>query len=142
MISVALAFDLICLATNIYFEARGEDLRGQLAVAEVTLNRVHNDKYPDSICAVVLDARRSRASFPYRHQCQFSWQCDGKREHIRDVKAWQEAYTVAYSMLHIAKPNLVGDSLHYHAERVAPKWANHMRYVTQIGDHVFYEPSK
>ena len=77
--------ELWCLATAIYFEARGESYRGQVAVAQVVLNRVKDHRYPDTICGVVFQ-NQSR-----RNSCQFSFACDGIPETINDSKSWAQA---------------------------------------------------
>ena len=66
-----------CLAKNIYFEARNEPFVGQFAVALVTLNRVHDSAFPNTICDVVYEGIHTARGFPKRDRCQFSWDCDG-----------------------------------------------------------------
>lgn len=125
---------LWCLATAIYFEARGESYRGQVAVAQVVLNRVKDHRYPDSICSVVFQNQHRR------NGCQFSFACDGIPETVSDRKAWAQAEEIAkrYTSgeLYLTE---VGDSTHYHATYVRPDWAPRMNRVTQIGLHVFYK---
>lgn len=120
MISATLA----CLATAIYFEARGEPIDGQLAVAEVILNRVASPDFPDDVCGVVWQKK------------QFSWTHDGKSDKPKD----KAAYAVATN---IAKQALSGDVLghgatFYHAEYVRPYWSKKLTYVGKIGTHIFY----
>ena len=123
-----------CLATAIYFEARGEAYRGQVAVAQVVLNRVKDHRYPDTICGVVFQNQHQRNS------CQFSFACDGMPETINDKKSWAQAEDIA---TRLAAGELflteVGDATHYHATYVRPAWAPRMNKVTQIGLHVFYK---
>jgi hypothetical protein len=95
-----------CLATNIYFEARGESVEGQKAVAFVTLNRVESDKFPNDICSVVYQAKHSRwwaehrdRLVPIRNQCQFSWYCDGKSDAIRNSYDYKRLYTLAAEVI-------------------------------------------
>jgi len=125
---------LWCLATAIYFEARGESYRGQVAVAQVVLNRVKDHRYPDTICAVVFQNQHRR------NACQFSFACDGKPETVTDRKAWGQAEEIAqrYTKGEIYLTE-VGDATHYHATYVRPAWAPRMNRVTQIGLHVFYK---
>jgi len=123
-----------CLATAIYFEARGEPARGQVAVAEVILNRAHSPNYPDTICGVVYqNAKR-------RNACQFSFACDGKPDKIREKKAWALAERLAADVLAgrqwIAE---VARATHYHARYVSPYWAPSMRRLARIGQHIFYQ---
>jgi spore germination cell wall hydrolase CwlJ-like protein len=123
-----------CLATAIYFEARGEAYRGQVAVAQVVMNRVKDRRYPNTICGVVYQ-NQSR-----RNSCQFSFACDGMPETITDKPSWEQAQDIAarYTAgeLYLTE---VGDATHYHATYVRPAWAPRMQKVTQVGLHVFYK---
>lgn len=123
-----------CLATGLYFEARGETYEGQLAVAEVVLNRVQSKYYPNSICGVVYQgANRSSG-------CQFSFACDGVSDIPRNKKAWSRAYAAATKVLNgYSRATLVGGATYYHADYVRPRWAREMTPVAKIGKHIFYE---
>jgi hypothetical protein len=122
-----------CLAQAIYFEARGETMMGQAAVAQVVLNRLKNPAYPDSVCGVVFqnETRRNR--------CQFSFACDGRPESIRSHSAWTRAKELARDVTN-GKVWLkaVGDSTHYHATYVKPRWSRYMKRTDRIGRHIFY----
>ena len=126
--------ELWCLATAIYFEARGESYRGQVAVAQVVLNRVKDRRYPDTICGVVFQNQNRRNS------CQFSFACDGIPETINDRTSWAQAEDIAKRFtageLYLTE---VAEATHYHATYVRPAWAPRMNKVTQIGLHVFYK---
>lgn len=126
--------ELWCLATAIYFEARGESYRGQVAVAQVVLNRVADHRYPDTICGVVFQNQHRR------NACQFSFACDGIPEVVNEQKPWAQAEEIALAVsngdIHLAE---VGNATHYHATYVRPDWARRMTKVTQIGLHVFYK---
>lgn len=126
--------EMWCLATAIYFEARGESYRGQVAVAQVVLNRVKDHRYPSTICGVVFQ-NQSR-----RNACQFSFACDGIPEAVTERKPWEQAEEIAQKVvdgeLYLTE---VGDATHYHATYVRPAWAPRMQKVTQIGLHVFYK---
>jgi spore germination cell wall hydrolase CwlJ-like protein len=123
-----------CLATAVYFEARGENYRGQVAVAQVVLNRVKDHRYPDTICGVVFQNQNRR------NACQFSFACDGIPETITERRPWDQAEEIAAKVtdgeLYLTE---VGDATHYHATYVRPAWAPRMTKVTQIGLHVFYK---
>lgn len=123
-----------CMATAIYFEARGESYRGQVAVGQVVMNRVAHRLYPDTICAVVFQNQNKR------NACQFSFACDGIPEHVDDPKAWKQAMDIAKDVIG-GKDYLpeVGYATHYHATYVYPHWAPRMKKVTKIGMHVFYQ---
>ncbi|WP_105381627.1 cell wall hydrolase [Neorhizobium alkalisoli] len=122
-----------CLASGIYFEARGETARGQAAVAQVILNRVRNPAYPDTICDVVYQNE------DWRNRCQFSFACDNIKDRIRSEYHWKMAREVAMAVtagkIWLAE---VGSSTHYHAVYVRPAWARTMKKVGRIGLHVFY----
>lgn len=122
-----------CLATGIYFEARGEELRGQAAVAQVILNRVRNPAYPDTICDVVYQNQHML------NRCQFSFACDGIPDVITDRRAYRLAKDVAMAVTagKIFLPE-VASSTHYNATYVHPKWAQSMERMTEIGTHIFY----
>jgi spore germination cell wall hydrolase CwlJ-like protein len=126
-----------CLAEAIYFEARGESLRGQLAVAQVVMNRVFSPFYPNDVCGVVYqNAHRHLA-------CQFTFACDGIPERVTEFGPWRTAR-------HIAKQTLdgkvwvaeVGKSTHYHAAYVRPNWVREMRKMVRYGIHTFYRPRR
>jgi len=119
-----------CLATALYFEARGESLHGQAAVAEVILNRVETSAYPNSICGVVNQAGNGG--------CQFSYVCDGKPETIGDRRAWDVAARIARAMLDGAPRELTQGATHFHTPAVNPKWARSFTKTARIGSHIFY----
>ncbi|MCB1496898.1 MAG: cell wall hydrolase [Bauldia sp.] len=125
-----------CLADAVYFEARGESREGQIAVAQVVLNRVESTYYPNTICGVVYQNQDKH------NRCQFSFACDGKSERVADRSAWRRAVDVARSVLLSGgkvRIAAVGDATHYHATSVRPVWAGEMRRVDVIGSHIFYE---
>ena len=137
--------EIECLAKNIYFEARGENAMGQFAVAFVTLNRVKDNKFPNSICEVVYQARMKpswrdpKKLIPKRHKCQFSWYCDGKADEIEDWPAYERAITVARVAILGIVPDLTEGSLYYHNNKVDPYWNSSMLHVTTIDNHLFYK---
>lgn len=122
-----------CLATGIYFEARGENVKGQAAVAQVILNRVRNPAYPSTICGVVFQNEN------WLNRCQFSFACDGRKLRITEQKHWKVAQDVAMAVTagKIWLPE-VGSSTHYHATYVHPRWARTMEKMEKIGLHIFY----
>lgn len=125
-----------CLADAIYFEARGEPELGQIAVAQVVLNRLKNPAYPDTICGVVYQNKNRR------NRCQFSFACDGIRERITDKGAWAKAQDLAKRVMDDEKTLYiedVGPATHYHATYVRPRWARHMTKKEKIGHHIFYQ---
>ncbi|MBD0416081.1 cell wall hydrolase [Oryzicola mucosus] len=122
-----------CLATAIYFEARGELLKGQAAVAQVVLNRVRNPTYPDTICGVVYQ------NDGWRNRCQFSFACDGIRDIITEPSRFKVAKDIALAVTagKIFIPE-VASATHYHATYVNPRWSRTMKKMNQIGLHIFY----
>lgn len=129
------AKEIRCLGLNIYFEARGEPTAGQLAVALVTMNRMRNRHYPNSVCGVVWQ----------KHQ--FSWTHDGKSDRPTDQRAWRLAQKIAQftyqrfnklSALSRKALDLTKGALHYYAPRLAsPYWAKMHSVTREIGGHVF-----
>jgi hypothetical protein len=124
-----------CLTEALYFEARGENIAGQVAVAEVILNRVDTESYPDSVCAVVHQGESRQ------NACQFSFICDGKAEIIGNRKVFEEVGKVAWVMLQGKPRILTGKATHYHNTSVAPRWANKLIRTARIGRHIFYRPT-
>ena len=122
-----------CLAEALYFEARGETLHGQYAVAEVILNRVDMPNYPNSICGVV------RQGMERRHGCQFSYICDGQPETIVETESWERAGKIARIMINDAPRDLTGVASHYHNVAVNPYWARSYVRTARIGTHIFYK---
>ncbi len=122
-----------CLASGIYFEARGESVKGQAAVAQVILNRVRNPAYPKTICGVVYQNE------DWRNRCQFSFACDSIKDRVNSQYHWRVARDVAMAVTagRIWLPQ-VGSATHYHAVYVRPNWARTMEKVGRIGMHVFY----
>ncbi|SOC83326.1 Cell wall hydrolase CwlJ, involved in spore germination [Ensifer adhaerens] len=122
-----------CLTRGIYFEARGEEVKGQAAVAQVILNRVRNPAYPKTICGVVYQNE------DWKNRCQFSFACDNFLDRILNRDSWKIAKDVAMAVTagKIWLPE-VGSATHYHATYVHPAWARTMIRVARIGDHIFY----
>lgn len=114
-----------CLALNVYFEARDQDIDGQRLVAEVTMNRVAMPGFPDTVCDVVWQ------------DGAFSWTKDGRSDQPKEVGAWLLAQIVANEVLIYGCTFCTG-ATHYHTVDVDPYWAPKMGVVGQWGDHIFY----
>ena len=128
-----------CLALNIYYEARGSTLADRAAVANVVMNRTLDRRYPDTICGVVKQGVQDSAGNMVRHQCQFSWYCDGKSDVPTDTDMWVESQMLAWSMIEDNKyRGLTEGATHYHATYVNPRWARDLQLVGRIGEHIFY----
>lgn len=126
-----------CLAEAIYFESRGEPKRGQVAVAQVIVNRVFSGYYPNDVCGTVYqNAHRHLA-------CQFTFACDNVRDVVREPDMWVQAKEISADMLD-GKLWLtsVGRATHYHAYWVHPSWVREMRKLDRIGVHTFYRPRR
>ncbi len=128
------ARELRCMATAIYFEARDEPVKGQVAVAQVIMNRIRSPFYPKTICGVVYQGERNR------HGCQFSFTCTGKTNSVKEKPEWATAVKIAKQV--IAGEvwlDEVGYATHYHATYVHPSWRFELDKVAQIGGHIFYK---
>jgi spore germination cell wall hydrolase CwlJ-like protein len=124
-----------CLAEAIYFEARGEAVRGQIAVAQVVMNRTFSGFYPNTVCGVVYQNK-------HRHlACQFTFACDNNPDVVREPDMWDRAKKIAKAMLdgQLWLPE-VAKSTHYHAYWVRPSWVNEMKKMYKFGVHTFYRP--
>jgi N-acetylmuramoyl-L-alanine amidase len=134
---------LVCLAMNIYWEARSQSTAGQIAVAQVVINRVNDSRYPDSVCNVVTQGvRHSGSDLPVRHKCQFSWFCDGLKDYPTDHKAWAKSMMVAISVLDGKTVDMLDGATHYHAVNVHPDWARTKTRTARIDNHIFYRWEK
>ena len=125
--------DWQCLSEALYFEARGESVKGQFAVAEVILNRVASGLYPNSICGVIHQGTGRK------YQCQFTYTCDGHAERIGEPRAWQQVGKIASLMIDGAPRLLTSGATHYHTTAVNPRWARVFPRTARIGVHYFYK---
>lgn len=123
--SVELSKDMRCLASAVYFESKGEPLEGQLAVAQVIMNRVASGRFADDICGVVYQPG------------QFSFTWDGRSDEPSDSPAWRTAQAVAVIAATDNWREVVPDATHFHATRVSPGWHN-LRKISRVGNHIFY----
>lgn len=121
-----------CLAEALYFEARGETLRGQFAVAEVIMNRVASKRFPNTVCGVVNQGTGRKFA------CQFTYTCDGRPETISEPRAWQRVGKVARAVLDGAPRPLTEGATHYHATWVSPDWSRKYTKTYAQGVHIFY----
>ena len=132
----------VCLATAIYFEARGEPTLGQIAVGQVIMSRVADPRYPDNVCDVVTEGYYYswNAEIPIPDMCQFSFWCDGKSEEIKDAEAYEWAEEIAWALLEgpLNIVDLTDGSTHYHAYWVKPSWSERFTQTVRINDHIFY----
>ena len=116
-----------CLTMNIYYESRGEDFKGKMAVAHTTLNRVESDLFPDTICDVVWQKN------------QFSWTNDDDLELYKNDVEWMSSAIAAIYALHISNEDLTNGALFFHANYIdKPSWAKEMEMTLKHGGHTFY----
>ena len=139
----------LCLALNTYHEAKNQSMIGQIATAQVVMNRVADSRYPNTVCEVVKQGPHRpswedpKKEYPVRHRCQFSWYCDGKPDVPKNEKAWKKAqdyaYLVLYNRINI---DVTEGATHYHATYVRPAWARTKTRTTRIEKHIFYRWEK
>src|SRR3954467_14675436 len=122
-----------CLSEVLYYEARGEGLSGQKAIAEVVFHRMNRGDYGHSICAVVYEGKDKPG-------CQFSFACNGDVRRPKQMSAWRQSEKLAAAILtgQVALKNATGGALNFHAISVQPDWADTLEKTTQIGNHIFY----
>ncbi|MGX9856145.1 cell wall hydrolase [Limimaricola variabilis] len=121
-----------CLTEALYFEARGESVKGQFAVAEVILNRVDSPDYPDDICGVVNQGTGRK------YACQFSYTCDGIPDTVNDRRSWTKLGRIAAIMMDDGPRELTAGATHYHTTAVNPSWSKRIPRTAAIGAHLFY----
>jgi spore germination cell wall hydrolase CwlJ-like protein len=139
-----------CLAKNMYYEARNQGTAGWMAVTAVVLNRVNDDRFPNSVCEVVQEGptrkswQDSNVRIPIKHRCQFSWFCDGKSDKPKDKKTYNDMLGLADAILSNELPfyDITDGATHYHADYVTPAWAKTKTMTVEIGDHIFYKWEK
>ena len=121
-----------CLSEALYFEARGETVKGQFAVAEVIMNRVKSTRFPGTLCGVINQGTGKK------YGCQFTYTCDGHKEVIAEPKSFSRVSKVARAILDGNAPKLTDGATHYHTTAVNPNWAQVYTKTARIGDHLFY----
>lgn len=129
--------DLLCLAENIYHEARSQAVAEKIAISHVVLNRVKHKKYPNKVCDVIYQAKRKEGRI-LRNRCQFSWYCDGRSDEATNRKAWTESVNAA-AVASIINFDITEGATHYHANYVDPKWSSKLEFTVAIGRHRFYK---
>ncbi len=156
--------EIRCMAQNIYFEARAESMLGKTAVGFVTINRVNDKRFPNTVCEVVHQgphreswktkqdetlADEDRIYYPRKHRCQFSWYCDGKKDIIwanysdgrtieENARAWFDSIVIALAVItDQIKDNTDGSLYYYNHHLVYPTWADKQELKVIIGNHTF-----
>ena len=139
--SLAYADEVTCLAKNIFYEAQNQPVLGMVAIADVTLNRVKDPRWPSTICAVVEQRRWIKK----RLICQFSWFCDGKSDSPKPeaLQAFNLCYMIAELRLNNSGMSILPKDVYwYHNDSVQPYWASAYSPYATIGDHTFYSDIK
>ena len=136
---------LMCMAFNIYHEAGNQSMIGQMAVGQVVLNRVADDRFPNTVCEVVKQAvTYKNSNKPVRWKCQFTWYCDGKKDEPNfESRTWRLA--LDHASILITKRivlDITEGATHYHATYVRPAWAKTKTRTTRIDRHIFYRWEK
>jgi spore germination cell wall hydrolase CwlJ-like protein len=139
-----------CLAKNVYFESRNQSLRGMIAVALVTMNRVNDSRFPNTVCEVVYqgpmrESWKTKGTFyPIRNKCQFSWYCDGKADIVspHDEDLYGLILAMSFKIYHDDFDDFIKGATHYHAYYVQPEWASTKTMTYKVGDHIFYRWEK
>ncbi|WP_415403570.1 cell wall hydrolase [Tateyamaria sp. SN3-11] len=121
-----------CLSEALYFEARGETVKGQFAVAEVIMNRVKSARFPNNVCGVINQGTGRK------YQCQFTYTCDGAPETIHEAQAFSRVGKVARAVLDGKAPAITSGATHYHTTAVRPRWSRVYTKTARIGVHIFY----
>ncbi len=146
--------DEYCIALNIYWESRADNLAGKYAVADVVLNRAQDSRFPNTVCGVIREgimleswstaqhpelADENRKYYPKRNRCQFSWYCDGLADVPTQQAAWRDAQVIAYNIVQFGTfRGITEGATHYHATYVSPTWSLVYQVVGRIGAHIFY----
>ena len=125
--------EMKCLSEALYFEARGEQIEGQIAVADVIINRKNSNRFPSTICGVVSEGSHKR------HACQFSYNCDGKLELIYDKKTYSRIVKLSSMILNGAFSDVTNGATFFHASEVSPSWSKKFQKTRRIGRHIFYK---
>ena len=129
-----------CLARNVYYEARGESLQGQMAVALVTLNRVESGMFPNTVCGVVNERKQVATKGTV---CQFSWRCESHTNPQKHIKHSHESYQAALQAIinyqSLTNTLVTADTLFFHATTVRPFWRTVKQRLAKIDNHIFYE---
>jgi spore germination cell wall hydrolase CwlJ-like protein len=127
--------ELYCLALNIYFESRGESVEGQYAVADVTLNRVESEEFPNTICKVVYQCKKKNA-------CQFAWVHEiknSKNPEILEREAWHDAQLFAAEVFRWdIQRGITDGATYFHSRGTKPDWKHKFELTGVIGTHLFY----
>lgn len=125
---------ITCLARSIYWEARGDSGASMEAVANVVMNRVGHEGFPNTICGIVKEGHEQGA-------CQFSWWCDGRSDDAEEKKSYSQAKEIARMALNRQLKDRTGGALYFHHREVSPDWSREYIRTVEIGEFAFYKPA-
>jgi len=125
---------ITCLARTIYWEARGSKNSAMEAVANVVMNRVGHEGFPNTICGVVKQGSEQKA-------CQFSWWCDGRSDDAKEDKSYATAKEIARKALNRQLKDITGNAMYFHHQKVAPDWSKEYIETVKIDEFLFYKPT-
>lgn len=131
----ALDDTITCLARTIYWEARGEDAAGREAIANVVMNRLGHEGFPETVCAVVTEGKEQGA-------CQFSWWCDGHGDDAKEAQAYASAKEISRKALNRQLGDRTKGAFYFHHRNVTPSWSTEYIKTAEVGEHIFYKPKK
>ena len=138
---------VVCLAKNMFYEARNQGTAGLLSVVSDVLNRVNDSRFPNSICEVIKQGpiraswKRDGTYYPIKHRCQFSSYCDGKSDNPKEIRLYEKYLSLAEGILNNEIPflDITDGATFYHADYVTPGWAKTKHRTIEIEDHIFYK---
>ena len=136
---------LMCMALNMYHEAKNQSMLGQIAVGQVVMNRVEDNRFPDNVCDVVTEAVTYKGTNkPVLHKCQFSWWCDGQKDEpdFDSKELWKALEYASIVFSGTIMLDVTEGATHYHATYVRPSWAKTKTKTTRIDRHIFYRWEK
>ncbi|GGX92034.1 cell wall hydrolase [Litchfieldella qijiaojingensis] len=126
---------ITCLARTIYWEARGEEVADMEAVANVVMNRLGNEIFPDTVCGVVMQGSEEGT-------CQFSWWCDGRPDIAEEEESYVIAKEIARKALNGQLTDRTDGALYFHHRDVTPDWAAEYLKTAEAGEFLFYKPDE
>jgi spore germination cell wall hydrolase CwlJ-like protein len=124
---------ITCLSRTIYWEARGKGAAGMEVIANVVMNRLGCEGFPNTICEVVMQGREQGA-------CQFSWWCDGRSDDAKEDKSYAIAKDIARKALNRQLTDRTGGALYFHQRKATPSWSKKYIKTVEVAEFVFYKP--
>jgi spore germination cell wall hydrolase CwlJ-like protein len=125
---------ITCLSRSIYWEAKGEGTAGMEAIANVVMNRLGHEDFPNTICKIVMQGQEQGS-------CQFSWWCDGRSDDVQEEKSYTIAKEIARKALNRQLTDRTDGAMYFHHRKLNPDWSSKFIHTIDIGDHIFYKPS-